>query len=66
MCNKKSKRHWEECEGFFGQLKQHLTECGLPDLLSYLESLEGYIRWKGKEDSAKFMGKSMLRIFIFQ
>ncbi len=54
-------RHWEENEAFFAKVKQYLVECGNADYLTYFENLEGYIRWKGKEDSAKYMGKSMLR-----
>ena len=54
-------RHWEENESFFFELKKHLVDFGCPDYLSYLEMLEGYTRWKGKEDSGRLMGRSMLR-----
>ena len=55
-------KHWEENEAFFGQIKKYLVECGCPDYLEYMEGLEGYVKWKAKEDSGKFMGRSMLRI----
>jgi hypothetical protein len=55
-------RHWEDNESFFVALKKEMIEGGCVEPLLELEQLESYIRWKGKEDSAKYGGKSMLRM----
>jgi len=55
---------WEQNEEFFIQFKKHLTEAGDPNYTSLFHKLESYIRWKGKEDSANYSGKSMLRILL--
>ena len=54
-------RHWEDNEKLFVHIKKHLINSGVHEHLSYFEYLENCIRWKGKEDSAKYSGKSMLR-----
>ncbi len=54
-------RHWEQNEEFFQKFKKHMTDCGCGEYLVQFDAMENYIRWKGKEDSAKHSGKSMLR-----
>jgi len=44
--------------------KKHLIEAGDPHYTELFHKLENYIRWKGKEDSANYSGKSMLRIIV--
>jgi len=62
--NLKKNRNWEENEEFFNKMKKQLTEYGAFDYLNSFDAMENYIRWKGKEDSAKHSGKSILRIFF--
>jgi len=57
-------RHWEQNEEFFIKVKEQLIQLGNTTYLNMFTTMENYIRWKGKEDSAKFSGKSMLRTFI--
>lgn len=57
-------KNWEENEDFYNRIKKHLIECGCHEQLNYFETLENFIRWKGKEDSARYNGKSMSRIFL--
>ena len=52
---------WEVNEDFFTKFKKHLIDCGCAEHLSTFETMESYIRGKGKEDSAKHSGKSILR-----
>jgi len=54
--------NWEENEDFFNKIKRQIVEFGEFEYLQRFERMEKYIRWKGKEDSAKYGGKSMLRI----
>ena len=58
-------RNWERNEGFFGKFKAQLAESGNPEYVDMFFNLENYIRWKGKEDSTKYSGKSMLRNITF-
>ena len=57
-------RNWEHNEDFFMKFKNHIADLGDSDFNTLFDSLEGYIRWKGKEDSANYFGRSMLRKFI--
>lgn len=51
----------EKNEEFFTKFKKELAKAGDPISTELFHNLESYIRWKGKEDSAKYSGKSMLR-----
>eukprot|EP01022_Parablepharisma_sp_SALTPOND_P021175 TRINITY_DN4091_c0_g1_i1.p1 TRINITY_DN4091_c0_g1~~TRINITY_DN4091_c0_g1_i1.p1 ORF type:complete len:737 (+),score=121.52 TRINITY_DN4091_c0_g1_i1:1031-3241(+) len=57
-------KHWEENEEFFNKVRKYLIESGCHEQLAYFENLENYIRWKGKEDSAKYSGKGMTRTYL--
>ena len=56
-------RNWERNDNFFTKFKSQLAESGDPEYTELFLSLDNYIRWKGKEDSAKHLGKSMMRKF---
>ena len=60
--NKNINRNWEQNEEFFTKVKKQMVEFGAMEYLNSFENMGTYIRWKGKEDSAKHSGKSMLRI----
>ena len=52
---------WEQNEEFFIKVKNRLIEFGDVTYLTEFNSMENFIRWKGKEDSANHSGRSMLR-----
>ena len=53
-------RDWESNEECFDKVRAQLINLGDVAYYEVFNSLDNYIRWKGKEDSAVHSGKSML------